>query len=323
MFKSIDPVAWGDYQITVRSLMDAMIGNYAIYDYHRRDLIYKIMFTIYMLSSNVILLNFLVAILSTTFNKMRARGKFEFTRIKYQYIEKFMVPLTDKNGYQELIIQPVPINVLSFPILFLIPNKRLFKKAAYYFAYSVYWLENIIFIFFFLIKEMLSVPRLYFKTLSRINKSPKILVKIKLMFIWSFIGLFVLAYTACTDVANLVGVLLFLKDAKSKEVKEDGTDINSDGQAEKRRQAIIVNELIHSMRSIKDVINKKQSKNKEYKFPQKKKKRINDLEDYDHIKHMDEDGGRQLKFFSKFSSICLLSLPESSNFHKIFTIFLI
>ena len=88
MFGDLDYASWGTLPYAVRTLFDAMLGNYLQLTYPRRDLEYKIIFTLFMLVSHIFLLNFLIAILSLTYVEMSERGKFEFLRNRYQYIEK-------------------------------------------------------------------------------------------------------------------------------------------------------------------------------------------------------------------------------------------
>ena len=262
MFGDIDYGSWGTLPYAVRTLFDAMLGNYLQLTYSRRDLEYKIIFTLFMLVSHIFLLNFLIAILSLTYVEMSERGKFEFLRNRYQYIEKFMTPLKNENGYQELIIQPSPVNMLSFPILILLPKKELFKKASFYYSIMIFWFENVIFIIFFFFKMLFSVPRIYFLTVSRLLQVPKNTVAIKYIFVWIFIGIFCLCYFAMTDTINLIHVLLY---RKSTDKRIDNEDVKNDQEKQvqtKKQQVMILNELIQTMKSIKKLVKVRQEQNK-------------------------------------------------------------
>ena len=278
MFGDLDYASWGTLPYAVRTLFDAMLGNYLQLTYPRRDLEYKIIFTLFMLVSHIFLLNFLIAILSLTYVEMSERGKFEFLRNRYQYIEKFMTPLKDECGYQELIIQPSPVNMLSFPILILLPNKDLFKKASFYYSFVVFWLENVIFVIFFFFKMLFSVPRIYILTASRLLQAPKKAVGVKYIFIWIFIGIFCLCYFAMTDTINLIHVLLYRKSTDKKIDNEDVINEQEDLQKTKMQQVMILNELVQTMKSIKKLVKVRQEQKKS-KGGKLKKTPLQDIRD--------------------------------------------
>lgn len=79
-------------------------------------------FSILMMShvfvSNIFLMNYLIAILSTVYTLMMDVGEFEYKSDRYQYIEKYSIPMLDQNNYKELVVHPAPMNFFS---LFVIP----------------------------------------------------------------------------------------------------------------------------------------------------------------------------------------------------------
>ena len=173
MYYSIDRDSFGSYPYATRTLFDAMLGNYVQNTYPQRDIEYKILFTIFMLCSHVFLLNYLIAILSSVYAIMSARGKFAFLSNKYQYVEKFRTVLNDRCGYQELVIHALPFNVLSFPLLFFIFKKNQMVQAAFYFSFTVFWIENAFFMCWFFLYELMLMPLIYFKTFGRLLDVPR------------------------------------------------------------------------------------------------------------------------------------------------------
>ena len=113
--------------------------------------------------SNIFLLNYLVAILSTVFIIMTEYGEFEFRCNKYQYIEKYSTPMLDKDGYKELVIHPPPLNFLTLPIVFGTFSRGCMRGYGECFSKFMFWLENLPFIFVFLAYELSLVPIAYFK----------------------------------------------------------------------------------------------------------------------------------------------------------------
>jgi len=118
--------------------------------------------------SNVFLLNYLVAILSTVYEMMRDLGEFQFKSDRYQYIEKYTIPMMDENYYKELVIHPPPLNFFS---MFLIPfslSRDSMKRVGIIFSKLIYWFENLLFIFIFLAREFILAPVIYLKILGNI-----------------------------------------------------------------------------------------------------------------------------------------------------------
>jgi len=78
--------------LTIRTLFDASLGNYS-YDIKKgREISYTILLVSYVFFSNVLLLNFLIAILSTTYEKMEQNGVFKYKVNLYTYCQKFTIP---------------------------------------------------------------------------------------------------------------------------------------------------------------------------------------------------------------------------------------
>lgn len=72
--------------------------------------------------SNIFLMNYLIAILSTVYNYMVEIGEFEFRVNKYEFIEKYSVPMLEV-GYRELVLHPPPLNFFTIPLYFGIFNR--------------------------------------------------------------------------------------------------------------------------------------------------------------------------------------------------------
>ena len=96
LFAFQDPPRFGTFFYTTRSDFDALTGAYSIVDYVYNDYIYLVSIGLFLLLSNVIILNYLVAIISLEYELNIPKGKFAFLCFKYQYIEKYSFPLQDK-----------------------------------------------------------------------------------------------------------------------------------------------------------------------------------------------------------------------------------
>jgi hypothetical protein len=96
-------------------------ANGGVYDdyvkgYMQTD--HEIWMRIHVVLGNVVLFNFLIAVLQSAYDAMTEMGEFSYKSNKYQYIERFYIPMFDQWGYTELVMHPPPINFLT---LFLLP----------------------------------------------------------------------------------------------------------------------------------------------------------------------------------------------------------
>jgi hypothetical protein len=78
----------------------------------------------------VFLLNFLIAIMNRTYYAMLEKGDFLYKKTKYQYIEKYSIPLLNPHGYEELIITPSPLNAFTLIMLPFSVSKTLTTHMA-------------------------------------------------------------------------------------------------------------------------------------------------------------------------------------------------
>lgn len=60
-------------------------------------------------------------------------GDFYSVRYQYIFIEKYMNALEEKNGYEELILLPPPLNYMLIPLLIVSPSQETMKKFTYYY----------------------------------------------------------------------------------------------------------------------------------------------------------------------------------------------
>ena len=251
-----DLYSWQDrnrfrtFLFTVRTLFDGLTGNYSISTYVYNQLFYMFIFSLFILMSNVVILNYLVAIISLEYQRNIPKGKFGFLWFKYQYIEKYSLPLKDKWGYQELIIHPFPLNILCIPVLFFVFNKQLMKKVSLLYSRVIFWVENIVIITIFQIYEFLLVFILYIKTFTRLSKANSIQEFTKLIIVWSIIGIPVLAFTSFADTIRLIKILRANADPNSKENNSQDLD-NA-----KKSKIVIFSEVLETLKLIRDIMGK-------------------------------------------------------------------
>lgn len=71
LYQDTNPVKFGGLALTVRTLFDATIGQYDYDDMEGRVLSYSILLISHVFFANIILMNYLIAILSTTYENMK------------------------------------------------------------------------------------------------------------------------------------------------------------------------------------------------------------------------------------------------------------
>lgn len=69
--------------VTARTLFDTMLGNYGYYVVNSDENLHAVVVIIHILISNIYLLNYLIAILSTVYEEMAELGDFAYKSSKY------------------------------------------------------------------------------------------------------------------------------------------------------------------------------------------------------------------------------------------------
>lgn len=218
----------------------------------------SILTMIHVFLGNIFLLNYLVAILSTVYEIMKDQGEFSYKSNKYQFIEKYSIAMLDPNGYSELVIHPPPINVFVLFILPCIFRKSWMKKGAECFSKFIFWLENVAYIFSFLIYEFMLCPVIYLKIFLNIIILAGWLKVIPLLFFWMFVGPFVLLFAICKDLFFYIKILCDYQDEEDQFKEKEEEDFKQD-------KIVIYNEVIDVMRSIMHIFKKKKEEAKKKK----------------------------------------------------------
>lgn len=71
--------------------------------------------------------------------------------------------MNDPNGYSELVIHPPPINIFTLTMIPAVFVPSIMKILSVGFSKFIFWVENIAYIAFFIIYELLLSPLIYFK----------------------------------------------------------------------------------------------------------------------------------------------------------------
>lgn len=176
----------------------------------------------------VVLLNFLVAILEGTYKKMQEQGNFSFQCNQYQFIERYSIAFKDDWGYSELVLHPAPLNLFTLILVPAVFKKTAMKAFANGFGKFVFWLENMFYLYAFLVYEFCLIPILYIKISYNIIMQTSFVNMLYLLLFWALFGPFTLLLSIIYDVLLLFRTLCdpkdeddFMNDKKLEDEKED------------------------------------------------------------------------------------------------------
>lgn len=224
LYQDTNPVKFGGLALTVRTLFDATIGQYDYDDMEGRVLSYSILLISHVFFANIILMNYLIAILSTTYENMKQSGIFRYKVNLYQYCERFMTAFSEPS-YGEIVLHPPPLSYLSIMMAPFLVSRKAMQHVSKWFSYLMFWIENILFIFAFLAFEACISPIAYAKVwINLIKNSMGVLNTIVNCSIWLVIGIFVMFYLLFRDVGYLMKILGHHDGCKAGKVDDIGED---------------------------------------------------------------------------------------------------
>jgi len=165
LFQDINPDSFSNLAITARTLYDAILATYDYSGITEKQLLYSVLLISHVLFSHVILLNYLIAILTLTYEKMQQTGIFQYKCNLFQYCERYMASFQDE-CYGQLIVYPAPLNYFLIAILpFMCCGKKTARKANRCFRVFMFWLENFALVLVLFLGELLLCPIAFVKIL--------------------------------------------------------------------------------------------------------------------------------------------------------------
>ena len=163
VFALKDPQAYGTMALTIRTMIDITVGNYQYTYYDEKDKVHSVFIMVHGIISFIFLVNFIAAILTSTYRHVIDGGEFSYKCIKYQFFEKYQHGLIQKNGIKEIILHPSPLNLITFFLIPLSINRPLANKLGVIIAKVNFWIENIFYITLFLLYEIALSPYVQIK----------------------------------------------------------------------------------------------------------------------------------------------------------------
>ncbi len=78
LYQDVNPDKFGGLTTSARQLFDAAIGQYDYKEMGERELSFSVLLIVYVFFGNILLMNYLIAILSTTYENMKQTGIFKY-----------------------------------------------------------------------------------------------------------------------------------------------------------------------------------------------------------------------------------------------------
>jgi hypothetical protein len=152
LYQDTLPANYGTLILSFRTLFDAGLAVYSYKGMESKEVVHSVLLIFHVFLTNVLLLNYLIAILSTTYENMQQSGIFKYKVNLYQYCERYMNAF-EEGDMGELVQHPPPMSAFSLILLPCAVNKKLLHKTSKCFSYSMYWAENMVFLMLFFFYE--------------------------------------------------------------------------------------------------------------------------------------------------------------------------
>ena len=148
-----------------------VLASYSYIGSANQENIYSVLIILNLFISSILLLNFMIAILSTTYGQLLESGSFKYKCQLFQYCEIYLTAMKEP-CFGEMVIHPAPLNVFASLMIPFVPfnvkSKRddtfLMQKISQMFSKGIFWVENILFIAIFVLAEIIMFPLVVFKS---------------------------------------------------------------------------------------------------------------------------------------------------------------
>ncbi len=186
-----------------------------------RELSFSVLQIIFVFFGNILLLNYLIAILSTTYENMKQTGIFKYKVNLYQYCQRFMIAFEEK-AYGEIVLHPPPLSYLSTMMIPFVWSSVLMTYVTKGFSYMMHWLENLFFLAGFLFIELALFPVAFLKVLLNLVISSLGIGKAVMNCItWFIVGIPVTFYLLLRDVWYLIRILSYHQGCREGKVDDN------------------------------------------------------------------------------------------------------
>lgn len=165
VYQNVNPSRYGDIWTSITSIFDGFLASYTYGSVKNYELEHMVLIIIHIFAGNIVLFNYLIAILSSTYGELLESGQFQFKVKLYRYCERY-ITAHQYEAYRELVLYPAPICVLNFPVVLgSLMGETISAKVNDSYSYFIFWIENVFFFTGFFVFELLLMIPVYFKNL--------------------------------------------------------------------------------------------------------------------------------------------------------------
>ena len=110
---------------TLVTMFDGVNGGYSYSGFGADwELYHMFLMVFHVYMGNIVMLNYLIAILSQSYSDMLEAGTFLYKVNLYMYCERYMVAM-ETPAYAELVKHPAPVTILNVPLFLmsLVPRR--------------------------------------------------------------------------------------------------------------------------------------------------------------------------------------------------------
>lgn len=134
LYQDTLPANYGTIILSFRTLFDAGLAVYSYKGMESKVIVHSLQLMMHVFLTNVLLLNYLIAILSTTYENMKQSGIFKYKVNLYKYCERYMTAY-DEGGTGEFVLHPPPVSLTTIVLIPFIVNKTVFNKVSKFYSY--------------------------------------------------------------------------------------------------------------------------------------------------------------------------------------------
>ena len=226
LFQDTLPKNYGTMILSFRTLFDAGLAVYSYIGMESKEVVHSVLLILHVFLTNVLLLNYLIAILSTTYENMQQSGIFKYKVNLYQYCERYMTAYSEVE-FRELVLHPPPMSCFSVLLIpFFLWKSALLEKMSKMFSYTMFWAENIVFLSSFLFYEFAILLLTYGKVyLNIFRASEGLFTKIFFVGVWVFFGISILFCFIVYDMVSLWRILLMHDGCRKQKNEEEEQEV--------------------------------------------------------------------------------------------------
>ena len=226
LYQDTNQTDYGSIFSSLQVIFLNLLGGYQYIGAGNQEMIFTGLTLIHIFIVNILLLNFMIAILSNTYGEMLESGNFLYKCSLYEYCERYVIGFKDKS-YGQLVLHPPPINVFCIFLLPFTVSKERMLVITEYFSYAIFWVENLIGIVGFIAFEFCLIPFVF--VLSYVNivlGCNSILQCLKFLLYWTVLGIPFSLRMLIKDVYTLI--IILSKYRGCKETSDTYVEENED-----------------------------------------------------------------------------------------------